>query len=167
MLFLPGPLPALLRLSFLSSWPSLLQLLLFAFSYSCGQHIKSGRAAHLFQNFGHCLGSIVELQDCKVGNYLHSPCTTKFFPNWAKTPHQTLVWLIGILCRAAESSLQHLFASLVHICRLDYINNVIRQGIMCSIGIFSFSFHLLAWTSWTSRFSTFLWCNCYRWSFGD
>ena len=130
-------------------------LLLFPFSHTCGLHIKYGRAAHLFQNVSHCNGSIVELQDCKVGSYLHRPCTTKFFPSWAKPPHQTLVWLVGILCRATETSLQQLLLGwCTYVGSVDCINNVIRQEIMVSIGVFNISFHFLALTP---RFSTFLW----------
>ena len=198
MLFLPGQLPALLRPSFLSSWPS---LPLFS-SVSLLTHMRPPykiwqRSPCLPKLY--CLGSIVELQDCRVGSYLHSdwdtvrhsrmlrwsqkddvwqdvstlcaiiswpivwishylhsPCTTKFFPSWAKTPHQTFVWLVGILCRATETSLQQLYAGHVHICRLDCINHVIRQGIMVSIGIFNISFRFLALTL---RLSTLLWCG--------
>ena len=81
LLFHCAPLPALLRPSFLSSWPSLPVSFFVFFSHTCRLLLKSSRGAHVFQSFSHCLGSIVEFQgstvaaphnSSRVGQKLHT-----------------------------------------------------------------------------------------------
>ena len=84
---------------------------LFPFSHKCHLLLKSCLGAHVLQSFIHCLASIVEFQDCRVAAISTVAASHKHFPSSAKTPHQTLVWLLGILCRTTETSLQQLFAS--------------------------------------------------------